>query len=135
MKVHVVVGVYKGVLNSVAAFLSEDKAIFAHERVCRECDVPLFCGACGADSDEEHRKYKDSDTDNDVQHQIIDVEAIPIMASLCYALGQVSSGTERRLVFQEFLAAMNRRELLTNEEVEGWQKEVIEGKDHRFSLP
>jgi len=130
MIVHVIVGVYKGVLNETFISLSAEEAKTAHERMCRHQEVPLFCGACGADSDEEHKKFQESDSDNDVQHQMMEVDASPIIDSLVWALSELdnvvddshclidSEGTTRRLIAQEFVAALNRRRLVYNAEAE-----------------
>lgn len=126
MRVHVVAGVYKGVLNEVFASLSAESAKDAHERICRECEVPLYCEECGADSEAERERLYNSDSDNDVQHHVVEVNASPVLEALVHALNQVEDQTTRRLVAQEFIAALNRRKLIINAEAKVAQAELME---------
>jgi len=125
MRAHVVVGVYKGVLNEVFASYSAEAAKEAHERFSRDCEVPLFCHTFGAGSKSEKEKFDNSDTDNDVQHHACYLDPAPILDSLVHALGQVQDRTVRRLVAQEFVAALNRRRLMWNGEAQRVQGQLM----------
>jgi hypothetical protein len=111
MKVHSIIGIQKGCLEDIGVFLDEGSADSFERELCDE-----YGGR----------------EDNEVLHFIGDVNPSPIIESLLFALEQVkglsigANQTEKRLVVQEFVAAMNRRKIFDNVEAKVVQKLALE---------
>jgi hypothetical protein len=111
MKVHSIIGIWKGCLQDTGVFLDEGSADSFERELCNE-----YGGR----------------EDNEVHHCIVHVNPSPIIESLLFALEQVkglsigANQTEKRLVVQEFVAAMNRRKIFDNVEAEVVQRIALE---------
>jgi hypothetical protein len=124
MKVHSIIGIQKGCLEDIGVFLDELFANNFERNLCNEYEVPY--------DEEERKEYYEGGGDNEVHHCIVHVNPSPIIESLLFALEQVkglsigANHTEKRLVVQEFVAAMNRRKIFDNVEAKVVQRIALE---------